>query len=320
MVVSVPSTTEGMKIMPKILAKCHELVSNIQCADRKGDAFFVPFVKMHGCGNDYIFFDSFIAEVLNPGEVAGMLSDRNKGVGGDGIVLICPSDSSDAGMRVFNKDGSEAEMCGNAIRCVGKYLYESGRVPKPNIEIETLGGVKKLELFIKAGEVETVLVSMGKAVTKPGEIPVNLPGDTIIGREVYISGLPFEITCVSMGNPHAVIFHEDVDNFDLHAIGPRIENAPIFPGRTNVEVAEIVNRRHIKMRVWERGSGETMACGTGACATVVAAVLMGYCDAGNDIKVSLRGGELTINYTEAEVYMKGDAIKVFEGMVEAWAK
>ncbi|MCL2199577.1 MAG: diaminopimelate epimerase [Defluviitaleaceae bacterium] len=277
----------------------------------------VSFVKMHGCGNDYVFFDCFGGELERPGEVAVRVSDRHKGIGSDGIVMILPSDAADAKMRMFNADGSEAGMCGNAIRCVGKYLYESGRVKKENMGIETLSGVKLLELFVQGGVVGSVRVDMGKAELRPDKVPVTLKGDNIIGRQVNIDGQRYEITCVSMGNPHAVYFYDDIEHFDLHEIGPKIENANIFPERINFEIAqmELDCRNTIAMRVWERGSGETMACGTGACAVGVAAVLMGYCDKDTDITVRLKGGELTIKYTDDAVYMTGGCEKVFEGTI-----
>jgi carbamoyl-phosphate synthase large subunit len=277
------------------------------------DTFY--FLKMHGCGNDYIFFDCFKKEIAEPESLSKRLSDRHKGIGSDGIVLILPSKTADAKMRMFNADGSEAGMCGNAIRCVGKYLYESGIVKKPHMEIETLSGIKILELAIIDGIVNSVRVDMGQAYLKPEDIPVNLVGESIIGRQVNIGGKKYEITCVSMGNPHAVIFHDDIDHFDLPVVGPLIECAKIFPKRVNLEVAHIVSRNNIRMRVWERGSGETMACGTGACAVAVAAVLMGYCDKDTDIQIQLKGGVLTIKYTDEAVYMTGSCEKVFEGMV-----
>jgi carbamoyl-phosphate synthase large subunit len=275
----------------------------------------MKFVKMHGCGNDYVFFDCFEGEVSEPEKLSVTLSDRHKGIGSDGIVLILPSGVADAKMRMFNADGSESGMCGNAIRCVGKYLFESGRVVKENIEVETLSGIKKLGLAVDGGKVKSVRVDMGPAFFRPEEIPVDLVGDSIIGRSVNVEGQRYEITCVNMGNPHAVIFHDDIDHFDLPVVGPMMECAKIFPKRVNFEVAQIVARNNIRMRVWERGSGETMACGTGACAVAVAAVLMGYCDKDTDILVRLKGGDLTIKYTDEAVYMTGGCEKVFEGTV-----
>ena len=280
---------------------------------------YVSFFKMHGCGNDYIYFDMFDedvrAKIKNPCEQSVKLSNRNKGIGGDGIVLIEPSEIAHAKMRMFNADGSEAGMCGNAIRCIGKFLYENKRMTEPNITIETLSGLKKLVINTTGSEVASVRVDMGPALTNPSDIPVNLPGDIIVGREVNISGWPYEITCVSMGNPHAVIFHDDVDAFDLHTIGPLFEHAKIFPKRINLEVAQMLGRNHIRMRVWERGTGETLACGTGACAVAVAAVNLGFCDSQKDILVELRGGNLTINYTHEAVYMTGECVMVFDGRV-----
>ncbi|MCL1864134.1 MAG: diaminopimelate epimerase [Defluviitaleaceae bacterium] len=277
----------------------------------------IPFIKMHGCGNDYVFFDCFENELQNPSEISVKFSDRHKGIGSDGLVMILPSSVADAKMRMFNADGSEAGMCGNAIRCVGKYLYESGRAKKENMQIETLSGIKLLEIFVQNNEVNSVRVDMGKAELNPEKIPVTLKGDNIIGRQVTIDGQRYEITCVSMGNPHAVYFYDDIEHFDLHEIGSKIENADIFPSRINFEIAqmELDCRNTIAMRVWERGSGETMACGTGACAVGVAAVLMGYCDKDTDITVRLRGGELTIKYTDEAVYMTGGCEKVFEGEI-----
>jgi carbamoyl-phosphate synthase large subunit len=274
------------------------------------------FVKMHGCGNDYVYFDCFDTELPEPELLARRLSDRHKGIGGDGIVLILPSRKADAKMRMFNADGSESGMCGNAIRCVGKYMYESGKAAKPQLQIETLSGVKSLELVILDETVNSVRVDMGQAYLKPEEIPVELVGETIIGRSVHIDGQRYEITCVNMGNPHAVIFHDDIDHFDLPVVGPLIECAKIFPKRVNFEVAHIVSRNNIRMRVWERGTGETMACGTGACAVAVAAVLMGYCDKDTEIQVQLKGGVLTVKYTDEAVFMTGSCEKVFEGTIQ----
>lgn len=273
------------------------------------------FIKMHGCGNDYIFFDCFAEEISEPETLSRQLSDRNKGIGGDGIVLILPSQAAHAKMRMFNADGSEAGMCGNAIRCVGKFLYEDRGMKETTLKVETLSGIKSLELTVENEIVTEVRVDMGVARLNPKEIPVALPGESIIGRQVMFGGKKYEITCVNMGNPHAVIFHDDIEHFDLPVVGPMIENASIFPERVNFEIAKILRRNNIEMRVWERGSGETMACGTGACATAVAAVLMGYCDKDTDIRVQLKGGALTIKYTDDAVYMTGACEKVFEGTI-----
>ena len=276
----------------------------------------LPFTKMHGCGNDYIYFNCFDMAINSPESLSVLLSDRNTGVGGDGVVLIKRSEIADARMRMFNLDGSEGNMCGNAIRCVAKYLYDNGIVKKPQMSIETKSGVRKLFLHTKNGIVSSVKVDMGKIELRPSKIPVKLSGDDVIAKTVTIGGKEYSITCVSMGNPHTVVFCDNIDNLDLSIIGPLFENDPLFPDRTNAEFVEVIDRSRLKMRVWERGSGETRACGTGACASVVAAVLNGHCSKDEDITVQLPGGELIVNYTDDVVYMTGECKKVFEGVVE----
>lgn len=271
------------------------------------------FVKMHGAGNDYIYFDCLDGELPDPAAAAIRLSDRHKGIGGDGIVMICRSGAADAKMRMFNADGSEGRMCGNAIRCVGKYLYDRGIVPREEMAIETLSGIKKLRLYTQGGKAAAVRVDMGRAEFDPKSIPVLLDGDRIVGRKAEIAGGKHKITCVSMGNPHCVVF-EDPDVIELEKIGPLFENAPVFPERINTEFVKVIGKNRLKMRVWERGSGETMACGTGACATAAAAVALGLCGAGEDIEIVLRGGALTINVGDT-VYMTGPAEEVFTGEV-----
>lgn len=272
---------------------------------------------MHGCGNDYIYFNCFEERIENPEQLSISLSDRHKGIGGDGIVLICPSETADAKMRMFNIDGSEGKMCGNAIRCVGKYLYEKNIVKKTDITIETLSGIKELKLYEAGGMIEKVTVNMGKAEFTPENIPVLLDGESVINRKVKIAGGEYAITAVSMGNPHCVTFVDDVDGFDVEGIGPKFEFDPIFPERVNTEFIKIINEREIKMRVWERGSGETFACGTGACASVAAACENGFCKKGEEVTVRLRGGDLSIKYTDdGTVYMTGGATTVFEGSVQ----
>jgi diaminopimelate epimerase len=275
------------------------------------------FTKMHGCGNDYIYFNCFAQQVKNPERLSVRLSDRHFGVGGDGIVLICPSDRADARMRMFNADGSEGKMCGNAVRCIGKYLYERGIAVKDTIELETLSGIKTLRLKVKDGMVETVGVDMGAPVLEPGKIPVDLQGERIVDRPVQIGSRPWNITCLSMGNPHCAVFTSRIDEMDLEKIGPEFENDPLFPERINTEFVEVLDASTLKMRVWERGSGETLACGTGACAAVVAAVLNGHCGQNTDVRVKLRGGELSIRYTGDTVLMAGPAAVVFEGEIQA---
>lgn len=275
------------------------------------------FTKMQGIGNDYIYFDCFKQEIDNPSELAVKLSDRHFGIGGDGIVLICPSKVADAKMRMFNLDGSEGKMCGNAIRCVGKYLFDNAMVDKKEISIETLSGIKYLTLYEgEDGKIVKVKVDMGQAELEAEKIPVTLKKGKIISEKAMIGNKEEVITCVSMGNPHCVVFVDSVDGLDLEKIGPVFENAEIFPDRINTEFIEVLGRNKLKMRVWERGSGETLACGTGACASAVAAVLNGYADMGKDITVSLIGGDLRINYTNKSVMMTGEAAVVFSGEVE----
>ena len=271
------------------------------------------FTKMHGCGNDYVYVNCFEEEVKDPVSLSIAISDRHFGVGGDGLVLICPSDRADAKMRMFNADGSEGKMCGNAIRCVGKYLYDHGIVRKTTVTIETLSGIKTLELFLKDGKVDSAQVNMGPAILIPSEIPVNLPGERAVAVPVKIAGEEHTITSVSMGNPHCIVFGGDPYELDLPKIGPLFENDPLFPERVNTEFIEVLDDHTLNMRVWERGSGETWACGTGACAAAVAAVLNGFCKKGKDISVRLRGGELTIRYTDEAVFMTGKATEVFHG-------
>lgn len=278
----------------------------------------LSFTKMHGCGNDYVYFNCFSNKIPNPEQLAVKLSDHHFGIGGDGIILICPSDVADAKMRMFNADGSEGKMCGNGIRCVGKYLYDYGMVNgKTEITIETLSGIKTLQLYPENGKVKTVRVDMGCAMLSPKDIPVYLDGDRIVDSPLVIDEKVYHITCVSMGNPHCVIFvKDDVDSLDLERLGPKFEHNPLFPERVNTEFVNILSDGSLKMRVWERGSGETWACGTGACAVGVTAVLSGLFKKGEDITVHLRGGDLVINYTDKTVLMTGPATTVFEGTIE----
>ncbi len=276
----------------------------------------LKFTKMHGCGNDYVYFDCFSQNIEDPEALSIRLSDRHKGVGGDGIIMVCPSDIADGRMRIFNADGSEAMMCGNGIRCVAKFLYDTGLAHKKHLEIDTLSGVKYCDIIEKNGEAVAVTVDMGRAELVPGRIPVSLPGERIVGETVSVAGGEYEVTCVSMGNPHCVLFGGDPMELDLETVGPRFEKDLIFPQGVNTEFIEVIDSHTLKMRVWERGSGETMACGTGACAAAVAACLNGYCKMGEDITVHLRGGDLVINYTDERVRMTGEAVKVFDGEIE----
>ena len=275
------------------------------------------FTKMHGCGNDYIYVDCRDTGLPEQAaEWSRRLSRRHFSVGADGVIYICPPTlaGGDATMRMFNADGSEGKMCGNAIRCVGKYLYESGAARREELAIETLSGVKKLKLYPENGSVSRVRVDMGAAVFDAEKVPVLLPARQIIDYPVQIAGGMHRITCVSMGNPHCVVF-ENPDSLDLPQIGALFENAPVFPERINTEFVQKIGERTLKMRVWERGSGETLACGTGACAAAAAAVAQGMFPRGEDITVQLRGGTLTINVGET-VFMTGEAKIVFTGEVE----
>ena len=276
----------------------------------------LPFTKMHGCSNDHIYINCFDLSINSPESLSALLSDRHAGIGGDGVVLILRSDVADAKIRIFDLDGSEDSIGGNALRCTAKYLYDNGIVTKRNMKIETLSGVRELFLSTRDGLVSSVKVDMGRAELQPEKIPVKLTGENVVSRPVKIGGTEYAITCVSMSNPHAVVFCDRLDNIDLNAIGPLFEKDPLFPNRVNVQFVEVMGKSHLKMRVWERGSGETQACGTGACAAVVAAVLNGHCDKNEDIKVQLLGGDLIINYTGETVYMTGDCVKVFDGVVE----
>jgi carbamoyl-phosphate synthase large subunit len=283
--------------------------------DMRKDRVIMKFTKMQGAGNDYIYIDCFEYEINSPESLSPALSDRHYGIGGDGVVLISPSDIADAKMRMFNLDGSEGKMCGNAIRCVAKYLYEKKGLKKRNMKIETLSGVKELYLNLTNGEVSSVKVNMGKADLTACSVPVISDKEVVIDAPIQICGQEYKMTCVSMGNPHAVVFCDYTDNLDLMKIGPLFEKNPVFPEGVNTEFVRVVDENTLKMRVWERGSGETLACGTGACAAAVAAVINGYCKKDTPIKVVLKGGDLIIQYTDDAVYMTGDCVTVFEGQV-----
>ena len=279
----------------------------------------LKFTKMHGIGNDYAYIDAINQKIENPNELAKQLSDRHYSIGGDGVILICKSDVADAKMRMFNADGSEGMMCGNGVRCVGKFVYDNGFVDKSKdvITIETLSGIKTLELTIVDSKAQLIKVDMGKAILNTEFIPVVYEGsDTVIAKPLLVNGDEYIVTCVSMGNPHCVTFVDDVDSLELEKIGPYFETHKAFPQRVNTEFVKVIDDHTLQMRVWERGSGETWACGTGACATAVAAVENGYCKKGEDITVHLRGGDLVINYTDETVFMTGPATKVFDGEIE----
>lgn len=279
----------------------------------------MKFSKMHGIGNDYIYINCFKETVTDPEKLSIFMSNVRFGVGSDGLVLIMPSEIADFKMRIFNADGSEAMMCGNATRCVGKYVYEHGMTNKTEVSLETNSGIKYLTLYVnsESNQVDAVKVDMGKAILKPSEIPVAAEGDRFIAKPVTVDGVTYEMTCVSMGNPHAVVFLPEIDSLDLEKIGPSFEHHVLFPNRVNTEFIRVIDDHTLQMRVWERGSGETFACGTGACAAAVASVLNGYCKQEQEIQIHLRGGDLRIIYHKDEsVTMIGPATFVFEGKME----
>src|SRR5665647_110102 len=277
----------------------------------------MKFTKMHGIGNDYIYVNGFEEKIEDPVSFAIFYSNRHKGIGSDGLVMILPSENSDFRMRMFNADGSESEMCGNASRCIGKFVYDKGLTDKKEVTLETLAGVKILKLTVDAdNKVKSVTVDMGEPILNGELIPTTFKQDRVINEPVTFSPeINYNITCVSMGNPHAVIFTSGISELDLPKVGPVIENASIFPRRTNTEFLSLISKDRLKMRVWERGSGETLACGTGACASVVAAVLNGHTE--RKATVELLGGELTIEWKadDNHVYLTGGATTVFEGTI-----
>lgn len=276
----------------------------------------MKFTKMHGLGNDYIYVNCFTQKVTNPSETAKFVSDRHFGIGSDGLVLIMPSETCDFRMRMFNSDGSEAEMCGNAIRCVGKYVYDNGMTKKSVIKVDTLAGIKILDMKVEDNKVAMVKVDMGEPVLQPPKIPVNSEKELFLSQPVIIDDREFRVTCISMGNPHAVTYVDDVEKFPLEFIGPKMENHSLFPKRINAEFVQVIDRNTLKMRVWERGAGETLACGTGACAVLVSSVLNDISN--RSVVVKLLGGDLIIEWNEKDnhVYMTGPATKVFDGEIQ----
>ncbi len=280
----------------------------------------MKFTKMNGIGNDYVYVNCFEEKVENPAELARFVSDRHFGVGSDGLIMICPSDVADFRMEMYNADGSQAEMCGNGIRCVGKYVYDYGLTKKTEITVETLAGIKNLTLTIKDGKAEMIRVNMGSPILEASKIPVIAGKSPVVKETIKVCGKAYEMTCVSMGNPHAVIFINDVKNLDIQSIGPFFENHSAFPRRVNTEFVEILDRQNVNMRVWERGAGETWACGTGACATAVACILNGLTE--EEINVHLLGGDLKIKWDRKEnlVYMTGPATTVFDGELLSFTK
>lgn len=288
----------------------------IDINNMRSERLKLEFTKMQSCGNDYIYFNCFNQKVISPESLSVYLSDRHYGIGADGIVLICPSQRAEAQMRMFNLDGSESNMSGNAIICIGKYLYDNRLIAGKEIKIETRSGIKRLELFTQDDKVHSVSVQMGKPELEPEKIPVVLPGKEIVNQAVTAHGRTYHITCVSMGNPHCVVFCKNPESINIEEEGPVLENSSLFPERVNVEFVTIIDKNTIKMRIWERGSGETLSAGTSACAGAVAAVLNGYCNNSEYITVKLKGGDLAVKYSDGEVYLSGKPEKVFEGLVE----
>jgi len=276
----------------------------------------IRFTKMQGCGNDYVYVDCTKGIPFDPVETAKKVSNRNFGIGSDGLILICASEVADFRMQMHNADGSESEMCGNGIRCVGKFVYDKGLTKKTTVSIETGAGIKILKLDVKDGKVAAARVDMGEPITLAKDVPVVSENEKVVNEDIAVLDKTFKMTCVSMGNPHAVVFVEDTASFDLYKYGPAFENHERFPRRTNTEFVQIISRGEANMRVWERGSGETLACGTGTCASVVAAFLNGLTE--RKVLVHLLGGDLLIEYDEAtgHVFMTGPAVTVFEGEIE----
>lgn len=275
----------------------------------------MKFTKMQGCGNDYVYVNCFKETVDKPSEIAKRVSDRHFGIGSDGLILIKPSDTADFMMDMYNSDGSKSPMCGNGIRSVAKYVYDYGLTDKQQISIETGAGIKYLDLKVMDGKVTEVTVDMGSPIMKPEQIPVLYQGEEVIAKPVNIAGTLYEITCVSMGNPHTVIFVEDTGAVELDKIGPLFEHNSMFPKRTNTEFIHVCDRNTIDMRVWERGAGETLACGTGACASVYACIRNGYTE--DQVTVRLLGGELSVRYDREKntIFMTGPAVTVFDGEI-----
>lgn len=276
----------------------------------------MKFTKMHGCGNDYVYVNAMENEVRNPEQVAVKVSDRHFGIGSDGLILICDSDVADFRMRMFNADGSEGKMCGNGVRCIAKYVYDNKLTDKTEISLETLGGIKYLKLQVEKGKVTQVTVDMGEPVLDGLLIPVMIDKNPVVSEPIMIQDQRYEMTCVSMGNPHAVVLVEDTEKFPIEQVGPFFEKNSVFPEGVNTEFVQVLSPSEIYMRVWERGSAETMACGTGACASVVACFLLGV--TGREVTVHLLGGDLKIRYDEESnhVFMTGPATTVFEGEID----
>lgn len=277
----------------------------------------MKFTKMQGLGNDYVYVNGFEERIENPSEMAVKVSNRNFGVGSDGLILINPSEKADFEMEMYNADGSRGEMCGNGIRCVAKYVYDYGLTDKTHISVETLGGIKYLDLTVEDGKVVLVRVDMGSPILTPAQIPVIADEAEAVAVPILVDETEYQMTCVSMGNPHAVIFMDDIEHLEIEKIGPKFEHHERFPNRVNTEFVKVLDRQTASMRVWERGSGETLACGTGACAVAVACILGGYTE--NKVTVKLLGGDLLIEWDREQnkIYMTGPAAVVFDGVWKA---
>lgn len=275
----------------------------------------MKFTKMQGLGNDYVYVNCFKETIENPPEMAKKVSNRNFGIGSDGLIMINPSDVADFEMEMYNADGSRSEMCGNGIRCVGKYVYDYGLTEKEHISVETLAGIKYLDLTVEDGKVKLVKVDMGSPELVPENIPIVADGKRVIDEPINVNGTEYRMTGVSMGNPHAVVYVEDVKGLDIETIGPAFENHERFPNRVNTEFVKVLDRNTVEMRVWERGSGETMACGTGACAVAVACILNGFTE--DKVTVKLLGGDLQIEWDKEadKIYMTGPAEVSFDGEI-----
>lgn len=278
----------------------------------------LKFTKMHGTGNDYVYVNGFEEKLDNPSEISKLVSDRHFSIGSDGLIIVAPSDVADVRMIMFNSDGSEGKMCGNGIRCVAKYAYDHNITDKKEMTIETASGIKTIKVTVNDNnKVDYAIVNMGKAILKPKDIPMLYEGDSFIAKELVINGNTYVATAVSMGNPHMIIFTNGIDNLKLDEIGPYFENLEIFPEKVNTEFVEVIDEHNFKMRVYERGTGETMSCGTGTCAVTVAAVLNGFAKYGEELNIHIRGGILKDTYYEdGTVIMKGLAIHVFDGEIE----
>lgn len=276
----------------------------------------MKFAKMQGTGNDYIYVNCFDESIDDPPAAAKFLSDRHFGIGSDGLVLILPSDRADFKMDIYNSDGSRAKMCGNAARCIAKYVCDNKMTDRDMISLETLSGIKYINIYKTDGKVTSAQVNMGSPMLKSRDIPALIESDTVISHPLEVGGKVYSVTCLSMGNPHCVVFSENIDSVNIQKIGAEFENHPAFPDRINTEFVQPISASHIKMRVWERGAGETLSCGTGACAAAVACILNGYCKRDTDIKISLRGGKLSVKWSaDGDVYLTGSAQTVFTGEI-----